>query len=665
MTNRNLHPSQLPLVMLCALLSSAATAENELAIDEQRAMQAAVKHVSPSIVQIRTVGGMDRVGSTHITQGPTTGLIVSTEGYIVSSAFNFVQQPSSILVRMASGKQVPAELVARDKNRMLVLLKVKVEESLPVPEATPYDEIRVGQWSVAAGRTFHNDRVAVSVGIVSAVNRMYGRVVQTDANVSVANYGGPLIDITGRVLGVLVPMSPQSAGGEGSELAGTEFYDSGIGFAVPLEHVLGILDRWREGKDLLPGKLGVGLKKGGGLFELPEISSVWQGSPAAEAGWKPKDVIVAVDGQPIDTQSQLRFQLVPRYAGDKLLVTVRRGNEQLQSKVTLTGKLAAFRRSFLGVLPMRNESGETESGVTVRGIWPKSPAARAGLKQGDRITKLGEYDIKNLSEALESLSGFSVDSSVSIEFERKGKKRTLKAKLAETSNEILPRGVLSRGNRAARDGRSQVAELKPLRLLQFAQTVYYYAPRQDGASGSRGLLLWLSSSDPADNQMLFDAWKESCDRDGLVLVVAHSSSASGWVADDAAFLVTLLRTLRRRFDLDPHRAVICGSGKAGQLAYALALRTSNGLSGAIGIDAPLPRTLRLPPSLPGRRLALLTVESKNSSFAPLIRRDIERLREAGYAASWLERDSLDGADGQLSPEARDGIARWIDGLDRF
>lgn len=644
--------------------ATAAADEADLALQEERALQAAVQHVADSVVQIRTVGGLDRVGSTVITAGPTTGLVLTADGYIVSSAFNFAQQPTSILVRLPSGKLTPAKLVSHDRNFMLVLLKVDTDEPLSVPEAAPTDEMRVGQWAVAVGRTFSADHVGTSVGIVSALDRMYGRVIQADANVSVANYGGPLVDVHGRVLGVLVPMAPQAAGGKGSEVAGAEFYDSGIGFAVPLEHVLSILERWKEGDDLLPGKLGIGLKNGDVHVEPPQITTVWQGSPAAEAGWQPEDVIVSVDGQPVETQSQLRFLLVPRYAHDQLQVTIRRGEKEIESQVMLAGELAAYRHSFLGVLPSRDEPAEDAPGVTVRGVWPKSPAARAGLKADDRITKIGKSEVKKLPDALSALEGLPVDSAAEVVLIRGKKERTLSAKLTALPEEILSRNQLPEGPKTDQRAENKPIELKPLRVLEFLNVANYYAPESE-ENRRAGLLLWLADGKPEEDQALAEAWQTACRRDGIILVVAHPLNDSGWSADDMEFLEMLVRTVRQRFKIDRRRAVVCGRGKAGQLAFALAFRRRSGLSGAIGIDAPLPRTLRLPPNLPGYRLALLAVESKDSSFTPLIHKDMEQLRDAGYPTSWLQKPITDGDDRQFDQQTRAAIARWIDTLDRF
>ncbi|HLA85853.1 MAG TPA: S1C family serine protease, partial [Thermoguttaceae bacterium] len=229
-------------------------ADDDLSLREQKAFQAAIARVAPSVVRIETVGGRDRVGDLKLEDGATTGLVVGQEGWIVSSAFHFLRRPDSILVRMPDGTRKPAKLAATDHGRMIVLLSVEADGPTAVPETVPRGEIRVGQWAIALGRTFESDRPNVSVGIVSAVSRIGGRAVQTDAAASPNNYGGPLVDIRGRVIGVLTPLSPTP----GEKVGRVEWYDSGIGFAVPLEDILKILPRLRQSEDLYAGLLGVG-----------------------------------------------------------------------------------------------------------------------------------------------------------------------------------------------------------------------------------------------------------------------------------------------------------------------------------------------------------------------------------------------------------------------
>jgi serine protease Do len=114
------------------------------------------------------------------------------------------------------------------------------------------DSMQVGQWTIAVGRTFSPEEPNVSVGVMSALDRVWGKAIQTDAKISPNNYGGALVDIHGRVLGVLVPLSPQAQ----QEVAGAEWYDSGIGFAVPLVDVLDRLEPLKAGEDQHPGLLG-------------------------------------------------------------------------------------------------------------------------------------------------------------------------------------------------------------------------------------------------------------------------------------------------------------------------------------------------------------------------------------------------------------------------
>ncbi len=145
--------------LLFALLISCAACRGLLAQDdpglllsqEQVALRAAAQAVAECVVQIETLGGLEKIEGLLVGTGPTTGLIVAPDGYIVSSAFNFIQQPSSILVTLPGGQRQPATVVARDESRMLVLLKVVPESPLPVPVAAPRQEMRVGQWTVAVG----------------------------------------------------------------------------------------------------------------------------------------------------------------------------------------------------------------------------------------------------------------------------------------------------------------------------------------------------------------------------------------------------------------------------------------------------------------------------------------------------------------------------------
>ena len=133
-----------------------------------------------------------------------------------------------------------------------------------MPTQVPRQELAVGQWTIAVGRTYPDSFPNVSVGILCAINRVWGKAVQTDAKVSPSNYGGVLIDIRGRVIGMLVPLSPQQEG----EFAGAEWYDSGIGFAVPLADIWPHLEKMKQGIDLQPGLLGVSLK-GTDIYTLP------------------------------------------------------------------------------------------------------------------------------------------------------------------------------------------------------------------------------------------------------------------------------------------------------------------------------------------------------------------------------------------------------------
>ena len=153
---------QLPMTIAMALVVCVWFVQPHLGLAEDTesvskkaaAYQAAVAEVAASVLRIETFGGLEKVDKVLIGSGPTTGLAVSSDGYVLSSAFNFVQKPNSILVTMPSGKRAAAQIVARDQSRKLVLLKVNSDEPLTVPPSVSRKEITVGQTAIAVGRTF-------------------------------------------------------------------------------------------------------------------------------------------------------------------------------------------------------------------------------------------------------------------------------------------------------------------------------------------------------------------------------------------------------------------------------------------------------------------------------------------------------------------------------
>src|SRR5260370_9926318 len=411
------------------LASTAHLAAQSPAIDDlqEKAMKAALEKVAPSMVQIETTGGTDVIDTGPRGQpirhgvAPTTGVIVSADGYIISSAFNFANKPSFILVAIPNRKErMRAKLVSTDHSRFLTLLKVEAT-GLPVPSARQRKEIKVGQWSLAVGRTWAgiDHPPSMSLGIISAIDRIWGRAVQTDAKVSPVNYGGPLVDITGRVQGVLVPASPR---GE-DETAGYEWYDSGIGFAIPLEDIFASLPRMKESKDLRPGLLGVTPKEGDIYTPAPVVGTVMPLSAAAVAGSKACHVITEVDGVRVNRQAQVMHLLGRKYEGDAVSVKVKRGQQELSfANLKMTGLLTAFAHPFIGIVPVRDDP---ELGVEIRFVFPQSPGDLAGLKPGDRILTLGvdketPKPFAGRDGLLELLSVQMPGTEVKMEIRRKG-----------------------------------------------------------------------------------------------------------------------------------------------------------------------------------------------------------------------------------------------------
>ena len=301
-----------------------------------KAFRQANKSILPSLVTIESFGGVGAVqgrigGIRKQGEGNTTGILVSKDGYILTSTFNFIQQPPVITVITSDGRRRLAKVMGRDDTRKLCLLKIEGVSELPVPEIVDLKDITVGQWVVSLGVGYGDLSPAVSMGIISAKNRIGGRAIQTDANISPANYGGALVDIEGRLLGICVPMNPQSQ----AIAAGVEWYDSGIGFAVPMSGLEELIERLKKGERVRPAFLGieaVANPTGDGLL----IKKVLEYTAADEHELKADDLVMELNGKPTNDMLTLRQILNKFEAGLEVEMTVKRKGEKKPDTFKLT-----------------------------------------------------------------------------------------------------------------------------------------------------------------------------------------------------------------------------------------------------------------------------------------------------------------------------------------
>ncbi len=578
------------------LLASSARAD-DLDAQEQKALSDAVDRVAPSVVRIETVGGLERVDKVLFGAGPTTGLVVDSSGYILSSAFNFVNKPASILVRLPDGSRKPAKLIARDHSCQVVLLKIETDRPLPVPEAAPLAQMRVGQWCVAVGRTFEEEHPNMSVGILSALGRVCGKALQTDAPTSPNNYGGPLVDIRGRVMGLVVPLSPQSV----EEIAGIEWYDSGIGFAIPLESIQAVLPKLKKGEDLYSGVAGVFLQSKNQFTGDTVIASCRPNSPASKAGIKGGDRIVEIGGRKVTHTGEIKQEISRHYAGDKVHFVVQRGDKRIESDLVLVSKLEAYQHGFLGILPMR---ATDELGAVVRYVYPGSPAAEAKIEPGDVIESIAGESVEDRDALHGQISGFEPGMSVELEVRRKDKTRKVTVRLTELPTDLPPAALpASRPVNPEPPATANAAKAKfktgriELSVSEFKNTAWAYVPEHYDPAVAHGVVVWLHGNNIADPKDLLALWKPLCDKSDLILVVPRAAGTN-WQADEAGFVEKLVGQLKTGYTIDPTRVAVFGRDSGASLALLLAYRSR---------DVSAPRRSSTPAQSSRRRTSIPTI----------------------------------------------------------
>ena len=268
-----------------------------------------------------------------------SGVILSNDGYIVTNN-HVIESANEIEVVLNDKRTFAAQLIGTDPNTDLALLKIEATD-LPTIEIGNSDDLRVGEWVLAVGNPF-NLTSTVTAGIVSAKARSINILnsdmkiesfIQTDAAVNPGNSGGALVNTRGQLVGINTAIASQ-----------TGSY-TGYAFAIPTAIMQKVVADLRQYGTVQRALLGIrmlditqqvkdqlSLESMEGVY----VGEVISGSAADKAGMKAGDVIVQVDGRPINASSQLQEQIGRKNPGDQIIILVRRGHRSVSLQVTLT-----------------------------------------------------------------------------------------------------------------------------------------------------------------------------------------------------------------------------------------------------------------------------------------------------------------------------------------
>lgn len=311
-----------------------------------------------------------------------TGFFISEDGYILTNN-HIVENAIKIIVTSLQGDEYTAELIGTDSKTDIALIKVN-GSSFPYANLGNSEQLKVGEWVLAIGNPLGFAHT-VTAGIVSAKGRQlqtaatdlpYQDFIQTDAAINRGNSGGPLVNMSGEVVGITSMIYTPTGG------------NIGIGFAIPSDLITKIVTQLKDTGKVVRGYLGIRLQQTDINDELKEvlnlkskkgamINAVEPGTPADKAGLKKYDVIIEINGKPVENNNDLLFKIADIRPGTKVdLIVIRDEEEQ-----TFSVKLAELVDTDV---PEAQASTEDDIGYSVQDLTP-SIAGRYGFQSQDGV----------------------------------------------------------------------------------------------------------------------------------------------------------------------------------------------------------------------------------------------------------------------------------------
>jgi serine protease Do len=369
-------------------------------------------------------------------QGLGSGVIVSTEGYILTNN-HVVEGMDKINVRLLDKREFEAEIVGTDKASDVAVIKlIEKANDLPVALLGKSDELEIGEWVLAVGSPFGFTNT-VTAGIISAKGRhagmnIYENFIQTDAAINPGNSGGALVNIKGEVIGINDMIVSRSGGYQG------------IGFAIPVTMAKDIMESLIYKGKVSRGYLGIligdidskvaeamNLKdKNGAIVNLVE-----KDKPAEKAGIKKGDIIIKFNDIEITDHRHLMNVVAQTEPGKEVKVEVLRDNKKKTLTAVLTEREGvdgetgedseeAVQDLGLTVTTLTEEMGnrygyQGDEGVFVSHVEPGSPADESGIRAGDLVLEVGKIKTPNMKIYREQIKAAPKGKSLLIYVKRK------------------------------------------------------------------------------------------------------------------------------------------------------------------------------------------------------------------------------------------------------
>jgi len=588
---------------------------------EQIAFQNAAEFAQDCVVQIETFGGQEIVNKQFIATGPSSGTILTADGWIITSTFQFKGQPASITVVLPDDQRKAAKLVARDFSRELALLKIDTDKPLHAAVASKKSEWEVGQWTIALGKTFDFKIASRSVGILSAQGRIFNRAIQTDAKISPQNYGGPLIDLHGNIMGILAPMNP----GIATEGEVEQWYDSGVGFAVPLEDVLERLPRMQAGQDIHSGKAGFRSSSADEFAPEIVLSGVTPGSPAAKAGLQAGDRIVGAGltqqtVRPVAMHSELKHIMGTIDAGQNMAFDIDRQGTRFQFDLTLVKELPIYREPFLGVIidPL-----SPANSPKVVAVVPNSPAAKSGIQIGDEIVRIAGTPLDN-ANTIDNKIAF-IDYRDPLELQLKdasGTERTIMVSLSTPVEEDLewaPVQIAVPSNAVETKGAKGIVQLP---LGDVKNKAFSIVPSNYCDELPHGLLIVFADAGAQDQKIWSDAWEAFARDNRWIVVVAQSADEKAWSFEEVEVAGRLRSYVSTNYKIDKRRLCVAGISTGTLPAYVSAMQGIESYRGVWLCNAKVSARVRVLPAEPLKSLQFFVngTEAALPDFVQLARK---------------------------------------------